>query len=282
MPCWCIVMQKIKYKELPIMGKHVFTRNRFSLIELLIVIAIIGALSALIIPAFSTSERDAKSVSDNYNSKGILRYLHMFQNANGCYPSGFHTGLDGTGAALESLPPSILHEGTLEAAFSVVELGDADGAKYISSLKGAGINYLCSGDVSTATAAPLKDNTTTVKVIKVDPTQLDIVFNGRELASYLKPIQFEMSGHADNGIIAAFFVTPNVDWETVYDGAYHGHGDHGHFENRTASKIALKNTPASSVSDAEFKYFIALFKLNNNGSDAQLIGMVSPDLTAAE
>ena len=263
------------------MGKHVFTR-RFSLIELLIVIAIIGALSALIIPAFSSSEQEAKSVSDNYNSRGILRYIHMFQNANSCYPSGFHTGLDSSGAALTTLPVKILHEGALESAFSIVELSDVAGAKYISSLKGAGINYLSADEVSSAVATPLKDSSTTVKVLKVDPDELELVFNGRELAAYLKPIQFEMDSHADNGIIVALFVTPNVDWETVYSGDYLAHGSHGHFEKRTASKIALKNTPVSGVSDADFNYFIALFKLNNSGANAQLIGMVSPDLTAAE
>lgn len=64
----------------------------FTLIELVIVIAILGALVALILPAFSTTEKDAKETSDAYNSRGVVRYVQMFQNANGYYPSGFHTG----------------------------------------------------------------------------------------------------------------------------------------------------------------------------------------------
>ena len=49
----------------------------FTLIELVIVIAILGALVALILPAFSTTEKDAKETSDAYNSRGVVR-LHCW------------------------------------------------------------------------------------------------------------------------------------------------------------------------------------------------------------
>lgn len=266
------------------MKKHAYVKKYFSLIELLIVIAIIGALSAMIIPAFSNSEKDSKESADAYNNRGILRYIHMFKDANGYYPSGFHTGLDTSNATLTALSEVILGEDGEDSAFSVSELTDVDSAKYITSLKEAGINYLSAGDVSEATVTPLKDSTSTVSVLKVDPTALgeELVFNGKKLSAYLKPLQFEMGEHEDNGIIVALFVTPNIDWETVYSGGYHQHEDHGHFESRTASKIALKNTPVANVSDADFKYFVCFFKLNNNGDAAQLIGITSPELTVVE
>ena len=131
----------------------------FTLIELVIVIAILGALVALILPAFSTTEKDAKETSDAYNSRGVVRYVQMFQNANGYYPSGFHTGLtaDGTPMGLSEafgVEEAEHHhddddddgdddhhheEGyTLEedAPVEITTLSDTDNAKYISSLKG--------------------------------------------------------------------------------------------------------------------------------------------------
>ncbi len=278
------------------MKKHAYVKKYFSLIELLIVIAIIGALSAMIIPAFSSSEKDSKESADAYNNRGILRYIHMFKDANGYFPSGFHTGLSTSGAALTTLSEAFGEAESdameLNDTFSVTTLSNTaatedDSAKlYITSLKEAGINYLTAGEVSDATATPLKDSTSTVSVLKVDPSKFaadeEPVFNGRKLSAYLKPLQFEMGEHEDNGIIVALFVTPNIDWETVYSGGYHQHEDHGHFESRTASKIALKNTPVSNVSDADFKYFVCFFKLSNDGSAAQLIGITSPELTVVE
>ncbi len=266
------------------MRKHCYFRKSFSLIELLIVIGILGALAALILPSFTTTEKEAKTTADAYNGAGIVRYVHMFQNANGYFPSGFHTGLDTAGAPLETLPETFAEEGAFDtdSAFSALVLSDAANALYISSLKAAGINYLGAGDVSGATMSPLKDTTATPTVIKIDPTKLDLTFDGRKLADWVKPLQFEMGEHAENGILVALFVTPNVDWETVYSGGYHAHGDHGHFETRTASKIGLKNTPASTVSNAEFKYYACIFKLNNDGSAAQLVGAVSPELNVTE
>lgn len=272
------------------MRKHCRSRKSFSLIELLIVIGILGALAALILPSFASAEKEAKGTADAYNSSGIVRYVHMFQNANGYFPSGFHTGLTTAGVPLTVLPETFAEKGVFEETgpFSALALTDADKAMYISSLKAAGINYLGAGDIAKATMTPLKDTTSTATAIKLDPAKLTedqakaLTFGGRKLADWVKPLQFEMGEHDDNGIIVALFVTPNVDWETVYSGGYHQHEDHGHFETRTASKVALKNTPASAVSDADFKYYACLFKLNNDGSAAQLIGAVSPELKAAE
>ena len=265
-----------------------FKRKNFSLIELVVVVAIMGALAALIIPSFSSTEKEAKESTDAYNSKGIVRYVHMFQNANDSFPSGFHTGLASDGTAPMALSEAFgVEDGKIEegAPISIVDLSDADGAKYISSLKAAGINYLTAGEVSNAVATPLKDGKTSIKAIKLDPSNAmagNLVFNGRKLSDWVKPAQFEMGAHADDGIIIALFGTSNGDWETVYSGGYHQHDDHGHFEVRKASKIALKNTPVSNVATSGFKYYACLFKLNNNGNAATLIGAVSPDMAAVE
>lgn len=280
----------------------------FTLIELVIVIAILGALVALILPAFSTTEKDAKETSDAYNSRGVVRYVQMFQNANGYYPSGFHTGLtaDGTPMGLSEafgVEEAEHHhddddddgdddhhheEGyTLEedAPVEIATLSDTDNAKYISSLKAAGINYLTAGDVAEATATPLKNTSVTIPAlqVKTDNNEVkDLVFNGRQLQNWIKPEQFEMGEHDANGMIVALFVTPNIDWEHVYSGGYHDHGNHGHFEVIENSRIALKNAPVSSVSKADFRYYCCFFKLFKDGSAAKLVGVVSPEMTVAE
>ena len=52
----------------------------FSLIELLIVVAIIGALVALVLPHMESNEQEAKDTACDYNSYGTLRYLTMFRS----------------------------------------------------------------------------------------------------------------------------------------------------------------------------------------------------------
>jgi len=272
----------------------------FTLIELIIVIAILSALTALILPAFSTTEKDAKETSDAYNSRGIVRYVQMFQNANGSYPSGFHTGLMTDGATPMPLPETFgVEDGELEddGPMEIITVSDtaatpasgdtsaADAKLYITSLKTAGINYLTAGDVAEATATPLKNTSVTIPAlqVKTDNDEVkDLLFNGRQLKNWIKPEQFEMGEHHENGIIVALFLTPNVDWETVYSGGYHQHEDHGHFEIREKSKIALKNTPVSTASKDDFRYYCCLFKLYKDGSPARLVGVVSPEMTVAE
>ncbi len=281
---------------------------QFTLIELVIVIAILGTLAALIIPAFSNTEKEAKETSDLYNGRSVTRYVEMFQNANGYYPSGFHTGLTADGDSPMGLSEAFGveeaehhhdeeeeeeehdhdEEGyTLEddGPVEITELSDADNAKYISSLKAAGINYLTAGEVSEAVATPLKNTSVTINALKVKPNHETFEkkqFGGRTLASWVKPDQFEMGEHDANGIIVALFVTPNIDWEHVYSGGYHQHEDHGHFEVIENSRIALKNAPVSNVSKADFRYYCCFFKLYNDGSAAKLVGVVSPELSATE
>lgn len=82
-------------------------RRYFSLIELLIVIVIIGVLTAIILPQFNITESVAREAVGAHNAAGLERTIRQFQNIHGVYPTGWHTGMadDGsqsvTGLSLE-------------------------------------------------------------------------------------------------------------------------------------------------------------------------------------
>ncbi|MGL4855039.1 MAG: prepilin-type N-terminal cleavage/methylation domain-containing protein, partial [Lentisphaeria bacterium] len=68
-------------------------KNMFTLIELIIVIAIIGTLTLLIMPEMQQNEEDAAATVSTYNSKALARTLSNYKAANGMYPTRFNTGL---------------------------------------------------------------------------------------------------------------------------------------------------------------------------------------------
>ncbi len=84
----------------------------FSLIELLIVVAILGALTAIILPQFNASEQDAKDAIATHNASGLMRTFKQFESLNGVFPTNMHSGLndDGTDVLLVSDLPDALKE----------------------------------------------------------------------------------------------------------------------------------------------------------------------------
>ena len=78
-------------------------KEGFSLIELMIVVVILGALTAIILPQFDVSETEVKDTACDASNYGTLRQLASFRSANGVYPTGFHTGY----AKAESIMPSL-------------------------------------------------------------------------------------------------------------------------------------------------------------------------------
>ncbi len=70
------------------MAKHFFrSRNQsFTLIELLIVVAIIGILAALIIVSVTTASAKARDVKRQEDLKNVQKALEMYYTSNGSYP----------------------------------------------------------------------------------------------------------------------------------------------------------------------------------------------------
>ncbi|QSH41208.1 type II secretion system protein [Lentisphaerota bacterium ZTH] len=249
-----------------------FARKNFSLIELLIVVAIMGALTALILPQFQSAEEDAKDTACDYNNAGTLRYVSMFKAANGFYPTGFHAGYGDAGATLSA-------DESLDCTRE--NMGDSQVLtdKQVESLKAAGIKSVAFGH----NLAAAIDNTTKVcqiaagdkwfEDVTTDPatgavtgkgTTEEMLIRGKSVGSY-----------ADAGsIVVPLFAAPTVDWEKYYpDGAVVG-------KDSKVSVSLVGKCPWPD--DGKLRYYICFFKVNNDGSAAKLIGTACPECGSLE
>lgn len=268
----------------------------FSLIELLIVIGIMGALAALILPSFSDSETAAKDAACDYNQAGTLRYLTMFHSANGVYPSGFHTGLkDGGSEIMENLTTAATYNFGTASAPETLSGGEA------ASLEKAGIvslaydsNGLPKAIVNSegAVAADVKvpvvkttgaywTETINVATGKVDPAGEKVKVRGIPLtdvaalgaksdytngdltATVAK--NFRKETEPDFKIVP-LFVAPTVDWDTFYK------------DGPKPSKISIAMTGKCPWGKADqARYYIAFFKVYSDGTAAKLLATSCPD-----
>lgn len=69
----------------------------FSIVELLVVLAIIGAVLGLLLPAMLRAKSSAQRVQCLNNLKQIALALHTYESRSGTFPPGYITRLDGRG-----------------------------------------------------------------------------------------------------------------------------------------------------------------------------------------
>ena len=67
-------------------GRHQPWHGGFTLVELLIVVAIIGTLSGVAIPAFLGQRNKASVHTANMQGRGLLSYCQMYLSDNGTLP----------------------------------------------------------------------------------------------------------------------------------------------------------------------------------------------------
>ena len=248
-------------------------RSFFSLIELLIVIGIMGILTALILPQFSAVESDSKDTGCDYNNAGTLRYVTMFKSANGKYPTGFHTGLkDANGTEYETSDCAINPTYTnVNSHSSRTALADAADAEYLTSLKSAGIVSLAYGSETAKTGVD------SIAVIQPSSNWYEDAPDGTDEVLMLNGSTFEQwnaTAAADApdgkvGKLIALYAAPTVDWDAYYD------KDGGKIDDSKIGVALPGKCPWPE--DGKLRYYICFFKVYANGDPAKLIGTCCPE-----
>jgi type II secretory pathway pseudopilin PulG len=133
---------------------HTFKKSRsaaFTLIEMLVVIGLLGALTALILPTLAANREEALGDVCDYNQAGTVRVLKQYNSLVNAYPADMHNGLQGTAdtsVAMEGLP------GAQEDHMvnNIADTRHALTADQATSLSAAGITSITSGTGLNSTA----------------------------------------------------------------------------------------------------------------------------------
>ena len=281
-------------------------KQGFSLIELMIVIVIIGALTAIILPQFDGAESDAKDTGCDASNYGTLRQLTTYKAANGVYPSRLHTGYEadadssslimGTSSGVQKLAtPTGLN---IAHCSTPVELSPAQA----KSLKDAGIVKLAFGGYGTDIVFPEVAENVTVASITASwgeehesnnsvTAGTEVTINGLEpylYASAADPMELQAAidagtvdpdaalagDYAADGIVVPLFIAPTADWEHAYNGSVADVSD---------SKIGMQQEGGCPWldGDSQFRYYIAFFKVYNEVdgevAPAKFLGTACPE-----
>lgn len=164
-------------------------KKAFSLIELMIVIVIIGALTAIILPSFDVSESEAKNSASDASSYGTLSQLTKFNALYGAYPSKLHTGFeaesntagssklmgDSTGVAdLPKLLELNMASGGQSKHFNLST--DTNATNIKASLRKAGMYYLSAGGFPTSLSSSSNVNVAFVDLDAANTSSITVCY----------------------------------------------------------------------------------------------------------
>jgi prepilin-type N-terminal cleavage/methylation domain-containing protein len=253
--------------------KTMKNREGFTLIELLIVVGLLGALAAMILPKLSADRGDALEGVDDYNAGGTARTLSMYNQLTGEFPNGLHTGLttnDSSSAwTLSGMPEGMSKTTSTKVSGAISTLTTNE----VASFDEAGIDTICFGyglnEIGTTNyPAVLKPSENPTKWTYGSDKDA-VTFDGVELAD----IMDEDGDGTDEYSIVMLYVTPTATWEASNDG--NSDWGEGNFE-LSIDLPAQSSLPTANADgdDVDFAYYAAWFKLDVDGEDAaELLGI---------
>ncbi len=117
-------------------------RRAFTLIELLIVVALVGILAAVIIPQFADSTTEAKTSAMDSNLQSFHYHLQRYEAENGVFPATLSDLLSvspaGYGPYIDAVPENPFNFSSAEAAVNSVPAGPNAGGEGWLYMKATG------------------------------------------------------------------------------------------------------------------------------------------------
>jgi len=263
----------------------------FTLIELLIVIGLLGALTALILPSLTANREEALGDICDYNQAGTVRILKQYENLVNGYPADMHNGLDAATEIAKAIPGL---PGAQKANMVATIDGPCPSIHQLTklqakSLSTAGITSICSGtglnQTSIKDVAGDTDVATSVAVVRAysagaywtDDASADITFDGRSLRQWETAANTPSWDQKEGeGVVVVLWLAPTTDWDS-------GRGDINDWSKGSVTMaIDMEGhcpipTEAASGDEVSFAYYMAYFKVYNNGAPARLIGSTCPE-----
>jgi prepilin-type N-terminal cleavage/methylation domain-containing protein len=258
-------------------------KHGFTLIEMLVVIGLLGALTALILPSLSANRTKAIGDVCKYNKAGTIRVLKQYENLVNAYPADLHNGLQATAGdpvAMDGMPSPLTAAMVTNIGTTRHDLTDWQG----NSLYNAGITSICSGTGLNSTDIPLTASPSgaalDVNVAAAcaadgsNPWQhkgAQMHFDGVDLDDWATGASGPSWNVGKAGPVVALWVAPTTDWTS-------GSGDNNDWSKGNVEYgIDLEGqcpVPTKSTSGGEisFNYYIGYFKVFNDGTPARLIG----------
>jgi type II secretory pathway pseudopilin PulG len=263
-------------------------RHSFTLIELLIVIGLLGALTALILPSLSANREDALGDVCDYNQAGTVRVLKQYRQLFGHYPADMHTALQSdatTAVAMEGLPDAqedhMIAATVTDPCPSLHTLT----ALEATSLTTAGITSVCHGTGLNSTAVAESVNVVVANNgspwLDDGETPAEMTFDGVSLTNWAAGTNTP-SWDTGAGVVVVLWIAPTTDWSRQ-DETAGGRSANNDWTNGAVEmgididgQCPIPNAAASG-DEVSFAYYMAYFKVYSDGSPARLIGTTCPE-----